>query len=151
MSYSNETPFTGLGLFQSLFQNHNQQMSLPMMTPQVGEQMMRGYARWQAEVQGLMARRAQAYMELPNRLAQCRTPQDIVQEQQRFWKTCFEQYGQSSQQIMQAFMQMMAMPLVAGLPSEPANRHDYLSFPEPRSNGVAGQAQAARPSDRKVA
>ena len=35
------------------------------------------------EAVALANRRAQAYLEIPNRLAQCRTPQDLMSEQQR--------------------------------------------------------------------
>lgn len=148
MSSTNQWPFSGLGLFQNLFQNHNFG-GMPAM-PQGPDQLMRGFARWQLEVQGLMTRRAQAYLELPGRMAQCRTPQDLMQEQQRFWQSCFEQYAESSQRIMAAWTQMLQMPQMPGGEPQPRSR-DYLSFPEaPRgANGIGTPSQ--RGDERRVA
>ena len=39
---------------------------------------LKGLARTQLEVLGFVNRRAQAYMQIPARAAQCRTPQDLL-------------------------------------------------------------------------
>ena len=53
------------------------------MSPMMGP--MKAMAQWQLETMGFMNRRAQAYMEIPSRLSRCRTPQDLMSEQMRFW------------------------------------------------------------------
>ncbi|MCB1506113.1 MAG: phasin family protein [Hyphomicrobiaceae bacterium] len=130
MSSENHWPTSGLGLFQSLFQPSNFAKA-PVM-PQGAEQLLRSYARWQLEVQGLMNRRAQAYFELPGRIVQCRTPQDLMEEQQRFWQTCFEQYSSASRQIMSVWAQAFNLPVPAAQTGSESPARDYLSFPETR-------------------
>lgn len=146
----NQAPFTGLGPFQSLFNDSNYTNFTKMAgaaMPVGMDQLMRGMSRWQLEMQGLVNRRAQAYLELPSRISQCRTPQDLMQEQQRFWQTAFEQYSEYSRHIMSAWSQMAQMP-AAGAAQQPTER-DYLAFPEPRAaNGVGQQTRAG---DRRVA
>jgi len=115
---------------------------------QSAEPMMRGAARYQLEVMTLMSRRAQAYMELPTRLSQCRTPQDVFNEQTRFWQTAFTQYSESTRKIYSAWAQMFTPPSF-GAPASPKRERDYLSFPEAKEQG----ATPLRPgkADRKVA
>lgn len=105
---------------------------------------MKGLARWQLEVMGLMSRRAQAYMEFPSRLQQCRTPQDLVNEQARFLRTSFEQYIETTQRIAEAWAQ--AGSLSYGPASTRAPVRDYISFGDnasgspPRANGYDRRA-----------
>lgn len=96
-------------------------------------------ARWQLEVMGLASRRAQAYMEIPSRMQQCRTPQDLVNEQVRFWQTSFEQYADAGRRITEAWAQV---GLGAGYVNQPvkAVARDYIDFgadaaPASRANG----------------
>lgn len=149
---ANQTKPTGLGLFQNFF--HPQSFtSFAANAQQAPDQMMRGLARWQLEVQNLAVRRAQAYLELPSRLSQCRTPQDMMAEQQRFMQTCVSQWSESSRAIMGAWMQLFQVPVPGGngARSKDAGR-DYLSFPEQRAPNGAGtdMDQTPQPS-RKVA
>ena len=51
---------------------------------------LKAAARCQLEVFGFLNRRTQAYMQVPTRLAQCRTPQDLINEQMDFWRTAGE-------------------------------------------------------------
>lgn len=101
---------------------------------------LRGVARWQLEVFGLMSRRAQAYLELPSRLQQCRTPQDLVNEQARFLRTSFEQYTQSTQQLAEAWTQIGGGNFSQAPSNKPVAR-DYITFgtdervPASRANG----------------
>lgn len=121
-----DNPFTGFGPFQNMFQPFDPSS----FTAPVGvEQMMRGFTRGQLESQQLLARRAQAYLELPGRMSQCRTPQDLMQEQMRFWQTAFQQYSESSRRILSAWSQPTPAPKTDGRAEErPKQQRDYLSF-----------------------
>lgn len=100
---------------------------------------MKGIARWQLEILGFMSRRTQAYMEIPSRLQQCRTPQDLVNEQARFWQTSMEQYTDAARRLTEAWSQF---GLGNGLtPPVRATARDYITFGSddaatmPRANG----------------
>ncbi len=102
----------------------------------------KGFARAQLEFMGLMSRRAQAYMEIPSRLSQCRTPQDLANEQMRFWRTAYEEYSDSLGRITEA-MASLAMPSF-GFGSDGGDAqsaHDYITFPETKEPGRPGQAR----------
>jgi hypothetical protein len=111
---------------------------------------MKSVARCQLEVMGLVSRRAQAVMEIPSRIAQCRTPQDLVNEQARFWTTAFEQCSESSRRIMEAWGQMAMAPAGFADTSGRTER-DYISFPSPKDANGQGGAQGARGPRRRVA
>lgn len=126
----NGSPFTGLGFFQSFFHGAGS----GNVTPNVAlDQYMRNVARCQLECQGLMSRRAQAYLELPGRVAACRTPQDLVQEQARFWQMAFQQYAECSQKMMTSWAQVMKAPIADKKGGAKPPARDYLSFPEPQA------------------
>jgi hypothetical protein len=93
------------------------------------------------ELLSLMSRRAQAYMELPTYVGNCRTPQDLVDEQMRFWQTAFRQYAESSQRAMSAWTNGMSLAggfMTAWAPLAKQDR-DFITFPEPQ--------EAAGPSE----
>ena len=97
---------------------------------------MTGVARAQLEVMGLMNRRAQAYMEIPTRLSQCRSPQDVANEQLRFWRTAYEEYVESMGRMTESMASFAVPSFGFGLPSdEAASAHDYITFPEPKEQG----------------
>ena len=100
-------------------------------------------ARAQLEFTGLLTRRAQAYMEIPGRLSQCRNPQDLINEQVRFWRIAFEEYTESTGRITTALASCALSPSAFGS-GEPENKHDYITFPETKE-----PARASR--DRKAA
>lgn len=54
------------------------------------------------ELASLAGRRAKAYLELPNMIAQCRGPQDLFAAQARFWQTMLRDYADCSQRIVTA-------------------------------------------------
>lgn len=81
-------------------------------------------ARMQIEAMALMARRAQAYMELPQTLAQCHNPQDILTEQVRFWQIAQRQYMAGFDKAF-ADVNATADPLAAGAAS-PQRPRDYM-------------------------
>ncbi len=150
MTSAHDTPSTGLGLFQSFFHAPNFS-NFAAATPQPAEQIMRGFVRWQLELQGLMFRRAQAYLELPGRISQCRTPQDLMTEQQSFLQTMYSHYTESSQNVMTAWAQMFQLPVASPETSRSKGERDYLSFPgEQRSLSATGSEDQAYTS-RKVA
>lgn len=84
------------------------------VTPVPAEAMsllMKNVARYQLELWALASRRGQAYLELPGRIARCRTPQDFSREQARFLKTSMEQYAQATQRLNQSFQEAFVAPL----------------------------------------
>lgn len=100
---------------------------------------LKSLARCQLEWFGLASRRTQAYLEIPSRLQQCRTPQDLFQEQCRFLQIALEQYAEAGRRIHQAYSEATSSNLAADKP----NTHDYISFgqdeaepqSQPRVNG----------------
>jgi hypothetical protein len=109
--------------------------------------LMKSIARAQLEIMGLLSRRAQACMEVPGRLSQCRTPQDVANEQMRFWRTAYEECADSMGRVTEAVAAAAVPPFGAGLSSdEVQSAHDYITFAEPKEPGRGGQ-----PRDRKVA
>ena len=115
---------------------------------QTYEPAAKNFARGQLEFMGLMNRRAQAISEISSRLGQCRTPQDLVNEQLRFWRTAYEQYSETAGRMMELMTPLGASPFgfgpVADQTSE--DEHDHITFPEPQE-----RAPSRRVRERKVA
>lgn len=112
-------------------------------TTQNSEPMVKGMARLNLEAVALATRRAQAYLEVPSRLGRCRTPQDLVGEQMRFWQTAYEQYSDCARKAMTIWGSM-----TPGIPSfgqggrnGAARERDFITFPEPRE--VASERRPA--------
>lgn len=109
---------------------------------------LKAAARCQIETLGLMNRRTQAYMQVPTRLALCRTPQDVLNEQMAFWRTASEQYRETSLKIGEAWMQAfsLAAPVRAGVSTE----RDYISFNGSGSkDGAVSHSTRQEPSSGK--
>ena len=103
---------------------------------------MKGFARAQLELLGLMNRRAQAYLEVPTRLSRCRTPQDVVDEQMRFWRTAFEDYSDSVGRVRDTLASFAMPPFGFQLPDDDAeSARDYITLPETKEQGGAGKAR----------
>lgn len=109
--------------------------SLPGFDPQaVAAQTtapLKAIGRCQLEVLGLANRRAQAYMQVSTRLAQCRTPQDLMNEQMAFWRTASEQYTNSGRKIAEAWGQVLpwlGTSWVQGESRPERTERDYISF-----------------------
>jgi hypothetical protein len=100
-----------------------------------------GAARCNLELFGLMTRRARAWLEIPTRLGQCRTPQDLAGEQLRFWRTAVEDYTDVSRRLTVALFAPSGFD--AG---RKAAGRDYLAFPDAKR---AGDETAKR--DRRAA
>jgi hypothetical protein len=136
----------GLGSFDNPL--HLYFASLDTMSNGMGP--MKAAARAQLELLGLMSRRAQAYMEIPSRLSRCRSPQDLMSEQARFWQIAFQQYQESTHKIMEAWGQALVMPQAAApFASAPRRERDYISFPD--IPGTNGQAPPRSMGERRVA
>lgn len=140
---------SGLGPFQGMLETYFAGLDASARSL---EPFYRGVARWQLEAVGLASRRAQAYLEIPSRLAHCRTPQDVLAEQSRFWQNAFEQYSESARRMSAAWAQMATMPAAGGNRANSARERDYITFPEPRTASPQTASQPARAArERKVA
>lgn len=136
MPFRQQFESSGLGPYQHMMQSYFGGLD---NAAQGYEPAMKGMARAQLEMMSLASRRAQAYLEIPSRLAACRTPQDLLSEQMRFWQTAFQHYSEGSRRVMTAMTSMAQPPNFADAQSKPRAR-DYLSVPEtqeqpdPRNN-----------------
>ena len=108
------------------------------------EPWFRAAARGNLEVFTLATRRAQAYVELPVRLSQCRTPQELADEQMRFWQNMTQQYAECSQKLMRIWTEL-AQDGGRRARGSSAQR-DYITFPEPEE--ASGEAEK---SERRAA
>lgn len=154
------------GPFGALFQNYFSaldtlgQVKLPLsggvsfgFDPQTATSQatapLKAAARCQVEVLGLMNRRTQAYMQVPTRLAQCHSPQDVLDEQLAFWRTAAEQYRTCAVKIGEAWAQALPFPLSEVGRAE----RDYINFNgtgAKESNAVSPRQDAAG-KQRRVA
>jgi hypothetical protein len=112
----------------SEFENSARQMQMPFGPSQlpftgVVDAVLKANSKAQAETTTLVARRAQAWVELPSRTAQCRSPQDLVQLQTRFWQTLWQHYADAGRSIGEAWMPVWTpwMSSIARLPSHSVN------------------------------
>lgn len=95
------------------------------------EPALRGAGQWNLELIGLMTRRAQAWLEIPARLGQCKTPQELVKEQMRFWQAATHDYAEGAQRLTVAFG-ALAVPGLNGAwgGKTVARARDYITFPD---------------------
>ena len=104
---------------------------------------LKGLARAQLEMASFVNHRAQAYLELPSRLLQCRGPHDFLQEQMRFWNVAAEHYSETTRRIADAWGHSTApADETAAATNEPAQLHDYIEFPVARRKQEAAQNPA---------
>lgn len=90
--------------------------------------MVSSVARANMELVSLAGKRAQAYLDLPNVIAQCRGPQDLFAAQARFWQTAFEDYTSCNRRVVAA---LSAHNAVAPAAQDPARRErDTITFPD---------------------
>ncbi len=92
--------------------------------------MLTGAARTNMELASLAARRAQAYLDLPNTLAQCRGPQDLFAAQARFWQTALEDYSTCNRRIVAALSAGNAVAPASEEAGGARRERDTLSFPD---------------------
>lgn len=113
---------------------------------QGSEPVVKGLARLNLEAVALANRRAQAYLELPSRIGRCRTPQDLIGEQMRFWQTAYGQYSEASRKALAIWTSMTpAMPAFGqGYKNGAARERDFITFPEPKEDATVRRAAGAR-------
>lgn len=136
--------FGGQGPFQNVFQSFFGSFDT---LAQTYEPAFKGFARWQLEAMSLASLRAQAYVELPSRVAQCRTPQDLASAQMQFWQTAYQQYTDSAQRMLVAVTHVGASAPSAE--PETARERDYMTVAEPKEQAVTPPRFTER--ERKVA
>jgi hypothetical protein len=107
---------------------------------------LKGLAQTQLEMLGFFNRRAQAYMQIPTRAAQCRTPQDVANAQTQFWRAAYEDYTESVGRVTNALSACVLPNLAALVSDEVRNAHDYIAFPDSKE-----QSGSARARERKAA
>jgi len=114
------------------------------------EPMLKGVGRWNLELVGLMSRRTQAWLEIPTRLGQCKTPVDAVNEQLRFWQTAASQYADGTHRLAAAWGACAVMPGFNGAwgGQTVAQPRDYITFQEPKDQAADS---APKRSERKAA
>lgn len=74
---------------------------------------MRALAQANVEMVGLLGRRSRAYLDLPTHLAQCRTPQQMLDEQAKFFQDMMHDYQVTNDRVMNCWMEAAA-PLISG-------------------------------------
>jgi hypothetical protein len=110
------------------------------------EPAFKAVARTNLELMTLASKRAQAMVSLPTRMAACRTPHDVFNEQVRFWQGAFAQYAESTRNIASAWSmfnpaaqivasQMDAWQRQHGVGRQEAAKSAYelITFPEPKA------------------
>jgi hypothetical protein len=118
---------------------------------QAYDPVIKSCARAQLEGTGFLTRRAQACLEAPQRLAQCRTPQDIANEQMRFWRAAFSDYAESTRRMAEAVAACAMPTLQFVVPSDEAGAaHDYITFPESEEPTETGRGRSGS-RERKAA
>lgn len=70
---------------------------------QAYEPTYKAVARGNLELMSLASRRAQAIMDMPGKLAACRTPMDVFGAQMDFWQSAAKQYGEASSRYWEGF------------------------------------------------
>jgi Phasin protein len=97
------------------------------------EPTLRNMSRINLELMSLMTRRAQAWLEIPARASQCKTPQDLVREQLQFWQTAAHDYTEGARRLSATFS-ALAGPGFNGAwgGNTVATPRDYITFAEPK-------------------
>ena len=109
------------------------------------EPLLKSMARCNLEMMGLASRRAQVWMGVPSRAAQCRGPEDVLKAQTEFWRTAFEDYAEATQRITAAIADSVPAFQAGASTGTAAPRRDYITFPETaaQDGGAADEARKA--------
>src|SRR5262249_18996112 len=91
------------------------------------EPALKGVGRWNLELTGLMARRAQAWFEVSARLSRCKTPVDVYNENMRFWQAAGADYADGWHRLAAAWGACAVMPKLNG-----ALPRDYMTVSDPK-------------------
>lgn len=147
MPFRKQFESSGLGPFQHMMQTYYGGLD---NAAQGYEPVMKGMARMQLEMISFASRRAQAYLEMPSRLASVRTPQDLMNEQMRFWQTAASQYSEGTRRVMTA-MTSMAQPPPFDAAKSKASKRDYLSVSDVQGQQPPRDAAPRPMPPRRVA
>ena len=93
--------------------------------------------------------RMRAYASIPQRVAMCRTPFDLLQAQAEFWQEAGRQYADATRHVMEAW-QSLVPQLSGGAVPDTVEPRDYITFPEAQQPDVAGE-QRRQPGGRRAA
>lgn len=115
----------------------------------VYEPTLRGVGRWNMEVFNLLTRRSQAWLDVPVQLGRCRTPQDVVSAQLKFWQQAAAHYADGAQRLTVAFG-ACAVPGLNGVraPRADGAKRDIITFAEPKEEPAP---DVAKRTDRRAA
>lgn len=98
------------------------------------EPVARNTARFNLELSSLVGQRAQAYSRIPETLAQCRTPAEVLQAQMAFWQEAGRQYAATAEHLAQMWRSVSPMPFGATAADAPGEARDFITFPEAKSD-----------------
>jgi len=88
-------------------------------------------SRWHLELTALALRRARAWLEIPTRLRQCTSGQELAREQVRFWQEAGGHYSEGAQRLMAALMSAAVTAAPAGREARSAHEtRDYIAVAE---------------------
>ncbi len=93
---------------------------------------------------GFMTRRTQAWLEIPGRVSQCKTPQDLVKEQLRFWQAAAHDYTEGSRRLAATWAALAGPGFGAASGKQAAPVRDYITFAEPKANAAEAPARERR-------
>ena len=63
-----------------------------------------------AECMRLINRRAKAWLDIPASLSKCKTPQDVVSAQFKFWQQMGHDYAEGTRQLTSALRPLQSLP-----------------------------------------
>ncbi len=90
----------------------------------------KGVAWAHSEWFGFLNRRAQALLDIPSQVMQCRTPQDLLREQMQFWDTAAKEYDETSRRILASWgAPHPAEPEFEKIPEDLPRARDYITIP----------------------
>ncbi|MEZ5854278.1 MAG: hypothetical protein R3D67_05820 [Hyphomicrobiaceae bacterium] len=105
------------------------------------EPVTRSATRAAFEMQSLVGQRATAYLEIPQTIANCRTPVDLMTAQVAFWQRAGMQYQDAAKRMIDIWTS--AARQTANQAGERVTPRDYITFPEPKVDQPASARRAA--------
>ena len=117
--------------------------------PDVIFQPMKAIAIGQLQASNLVNRRFQALAEFPHKVAACRSPNELMLEQMRFFQTALRDYSDAMQVMAKAWDH--AIKEQTGEQAEAPKRHDYLALPGMEPAAEANKSDAPERSASKKA
>ena len=126
-------------------QSPRQALSFPALTGPSGastvETVTKRNMQAMEAMTSLATKRASAYMDFPNQLAQCKGPQDFISAQMRFWQAAATDCAESSRQMMAAWS-VQEQP--QGGTRQAAVETDLITFKEPGDTKPNGHKSGPR-------